>query len=273
MASTEPAFSSKQRVMRRRAPKFATFRNILALMLREMSTRYGRTPGGYIWSVLEPFAAIMFLSIGFSLLLRSPSLGTSVLLFYATGYLPLNLYNSLAQPIARSISFSRPLLRFPAVNWMDALLARFILNSLTNVLICVLLFTVILSIVESRTVLDLPPIIEAFSLAMMLGLGVGAVNCVMFGLFPVWEVIWGIVTRPLFLASGVIFIYEDLPALAQNILWYNPLIHITRLMRTGFYPTYSPTYINIIYVMLFSMIALTLGLLFTRRYNRVILHR
>ncbi len=273
MASTEPAFPSKVRGSSNRGPRFATFRNILALMLREMSTRYGRTPGGYIWSVLEPLAAILFLSLGFSLVLRSPSLGTSFLLFYATGYLPLNLYQALANPIAKSIMFSRPLLRFPAVNWIDALLARFILNSLTNVLISVLLFAIILSIVENRAVLDLPPIIEAFGLAMLLGLGVGAFNCVLFGLFPVWEVVWGIITRPLFLASGIFYVYEDLPTMAQNVLWFNPLIHITGLMRTGFYPTYSPTYIDFTYVMFFSMTALALGLLFTRRYNRVILHR
>ena len=32
---------------------FASLRSILALMLREMSTRYGRTPGGYIWAIVN----------------------------------------------------------------------------------------------------------------------------------------------------------------------------------------------------------------------------
>ncbi|WP_260008654.1 hypothetical protein [Leisingera sp. M527] len=60
-----------------------------------MSTRYGRTPGGYLWAILEPMAAILFLAIGFSLVIRSPSLG-SFLLFYATGFLPFNLYQSIS---------------------------------------------------------------------------------------------------------------------------------------------------------------------------------
>lgn len=258
---------------RGQSPSFPTARNVTALMLREMSTRYGRTPGGYIWSVLEPFAAILFLSIGFSLLLRNPSLGTSFLLFYATGYLPLNLYATLSMPIARAILFSKPLLRFPAVTWIDAIIARFVLNSLTSVMVSLLLITVILNIVEHRAVLDLTPMVEAFGLAMLIGLGVGSFNCALFGLFPLWDVVWSILTRPLFLASGVIYIYEDLPAFAQNILWYNPLMHVTGLMRTGFYPTYSPTYINPTYVVFVSLILLALGLLFTRRYHRVILNR
>jgi capsular polysaccharide transport system permease protein len=254
-------------------PRFATVRNILALMLREMSTRYGRTPGGYIWAVVEPVAAIMFLSLGFSLLLRTPSLGTSFILFYASGYLVMHFYNSLSGPIAKSIDFSKSLLRYPAVSWIDAMMARFILNCLTGIAIAVLLLTVILSVIDVSIVFYLPPIIEAFLLAALLGVGVGALNCCLFGLFPIWEVVWSILTRPLFIASGVIFIYEDLPAFAQDILWWNPIFHLTGLARSGFYTTYSPTYIDILYVLKFSLITLALGLLLTRRYNREILNR
>ena len=34
--------------------RFASFRAIGALILREMATSYGRSPGGYIWAILEP---------------------------------------------------------------------------------------------------------------------------------------------------------------------------------------------------------------------------
>jgi len=260
-----PKTSSKRR--------FATLRTTLALVLREMSTRYGRTPGGYLWGVLEPLAAIIFLSLGFSLVLRSPSLGTSFLLFYATGYLPFNLYGSLSGSVAGALKFSRPLLKYPAVTWLDAVLARFLLNSLTNILIAALLLTGILAVIGSRSTLDLPVIVLGFSLAMVLGLAVGALNCVLIGLYPMWNMIWGIFTRPLFLASGVIYIYEDLPALAQQVLWYNPLIHITGLTRTGFFSTYNPSYVSISYVLMLSLIILTMGLLLLRRYHRVILNR
>ena len=210
---------------------------MLALILREMSTRYGRTPGGYIWGVFEPLAAILVLSVGFSLVIRTPALGTSFLLFYATGYLPFDLYQSVSNTVARAINFSKPLLLYPAVTWVDALLARFLLNSLTSILISILLFSGILAVVDSRATLNLPPIVAAFGLSMLLGLGVGTLNCALSGLFPLWEVAWSIFTRPLFIASGIFYLFETLPQLAQDILWYNPLIHILGLMRTGFFPT------------------------------------
>jgi capsular polysaccharide transport system permease protein len=253
--------------------RFASARTIIALILREMSTRYGRTPGGYIWAILEPLAAILVLSVGFSLVLRSPSLGTSFLLFYATGYLPFNLYQTLSGAISNAINFSRPLLKYPAVTWVDAITARFLLNSLTGLLVAALLLTGILMVIGSRTSLDFPPVIVAMALAMILGLGVGVLNCALSGLFPIWNVAWTIITRPLFLASGVIYIYEELPPLAQTILWYNPLIHLTGQMRTGFFSTYTAAYINEIYVLGVSLTCLVLGLILLGRYHRDILNR
>ena len=197
---------------RGRSHRFASLRTIAALVLREMSTRYGRTPGGYIWSILEPTAAILFLSLGFSLVIRSPSLGTSFLLFYATGYLPFDLYQTISNTTTRALNFSKPLLKYPAVTWIDAILARCILNSLTSILIAFFLLGGVLMVTDSRSVVDMGPILQALVLAIVLGLGVGTVNCVLLGLYPLWDVVWSIITRPLFLASGVSDVFEDLPA-------------------------------------------------------------
>ncbi|MFY0312375.1 ABC transporter permease [Leisingera sp. D0M16] len=265
-------FPLPARAAHRPRRRFATLRTITALVLREMSTSYGRTPGGYLWAVLEPLAAILFLSIGFSLVMRSPSLGTSFLLFYATGYLPFNLYLTVSNTVARAINFSRPLLRFPAVTWADALLARFLLNSLTSILVTLLLTAGILAVVDAHAMLNLPRILAALGLAMILAMGVGTLNCVLMGIYPLWEVIWSIITRPLFLASAVIYLYEELPPLAQDILWYNPLVHITGLMRTGFFPTYTAAYVSPAYVIGASLVLTALGVVLMGRYHRDILN-
>lgn len=241
-------------------------------MLREMSTRYGRTPGGYLWSLLEPIAAILFLSFGFSLVIRTPPLGTSFLLFYATGYLPFSMYMNIANTTARATTYSRSLLKFPAVNWLDAILARLFLNSLTNILVMFILLGGVWIAVDGRSSVDLPMAIISVGLAILLGFGVGTVNCVLTGLYPLWEMAWSIITRPLFLASGILFLYRDLPPMAREILWYNPLIHITGLVRAAFYSSYDASYVSIMYVLLVSMTLLALGLILMGRYHRDLLN-
>ena len=254
------------------ARRFATPRTIMALILREMSTRYGRSPGGYVWALLEPLGSIVILGLGFSLLIRSPSLGSSFIFFYATGFLPFHVYQSLALFVSRAINFSRPLLFYPAVTWVDAILARFILNSVTGILVTYLLLAGILAVSDTRSVIDIQPILIAMGQAMLLGLGIGALNCALIGLFSAWEMIWSIFTRPLFLASGVIFIYEDMPTVVQDILWYNPLMHIIGYMRTGFYPMYNPEYLSLAFPVGCGLICLAMGLVLLGRYHRDILN-
>ncbi len=250
-----------------------TLRTIMALILREMSTRYGQNPGGCIWAVLEPLGAIFILSYGFSLMMRSPSLGSSFLLFYSTGYLPFNLYQSISSAVGRGISFSKPLLQYPAVTWLDAIIARFLLNLLTSALVTYLLMTGILASTDTRVVLDFQPIVAAMCLAAMLGLGIGTLNCALSGIYPTWDIIWGILTRPLFILSAVLYIMEDLPSSAQAVLWWNPIVHITGLMRIGFFPTYQPQYISATFVMSVSLITLFIGLVLLGRYHKDILNR
>lgn len=249
-----------------------TARTVLALMLREMSTTYGRTPGGYLWAVLEPVAAIALMSVVFAAALRSPSLGTSFGLFYATAFLPFTLYNQVQRKVGGSLRFSRQLLRYPGVRYIDAVLARFLLNVLTHVAVAFLLLSAIMIGFRIQTILDLQAIVSAFALAALLGLGLGTLNCFLMARFPVWDSIWGIVTTPMFIISGIFYILEDIPEPFRSILWYNPLIHITGLMRTGFYPTYDATYVSTLYVAVFGLVTLVLGIIFLNRYYRDLLN-
>ena len=71
MAPSRPSALPMERPKPRRS--WATFRTVSALMLREMSTRYGRSPGGYAWALLEPVGAIIVMAIGFGLMLDRKS--------------------------------------------------------------------------------------------------------------------------------------------------------------------------------------------------------
>ncbi len=243
----------------------------MALILREMTSTYGRSPGGYIWAILEPLGMIALLSVAFSLLLRSPSLGSNFILFYATGYLPFMLYQQLSVTVMRSIKFSKPLLLYPSVTWLDAVIARFALNTLTQIMAGFILLAAILLIADTHTVLDITPILIAICLAALLGLGIGLMNCLLNGLFPVWGTIWAIATRPLFLASAILYIYEEMPDMLQNMLWYNPLVHITGMFRSGVFSLYDPVYLSPLYVLGVAMVTIVLGLILMRRYHKDIL--
>ena len=251
--------------------RFASLRSIMALVLREMGSSYGRSPGGYLWAVLEPVAGITLLALVFSAAFRAPPIGINFAMFYATGMMPFLLFSDVQGKVAGSLLYSRQLLAYPTVTFVDAMLARFLLNGATQVLVSYLVFFGCAILFETRITPDLPRIVEATALALLLALGIGALNCFLFTAFPLWQRAWSILMRPMFLLSGVVMLLEAVPQPYRDWLWYNPLTHVVGLMRAGFYSTYEAAYVSIDYVVTISLVCLALGLLLLRRHHRELL--
>ncbi len=248
--------------------RFASLRSIGALVLREMSSTYGSSPGGYLWAVLEPAAGIALLTLVFSAAFRSPPMGISFAVFYATGMLPFLMFSGVQGKVALALKFSKPLLAYPTVTFVDAILARFILNVMTELLVAYVILTGCITVFENRVHMDLPTIVLAFFLTAFLALGIGTLNCYLFARLDIMQRAWSIIMKPMFLISGVFFLFETIPAPYSNWLWWNPLVHVIGLMRRGFYNTYDAPYVSVTYLLLVSLITLTLGLVFLRRHYR-----
>ncbi len=237
------------------------WRTVGALMLREMSTTHGRVPGGYLWAVAEPLAGIALLSAIFAIGFHAPALGLSFPLFYATGLLPFLAFSDITGKLAQALNFSRPLFAYPAVGVFDAILARFLLAVLTQLAVASLLLGGILFLSETRATPDLAILAQAAGLLAVLSLGMGAMNCLLIGLAPLWQRIWSIAMRPMFLASGVFFTFEQVPLPWRDLLWWNPLIHVVGLVRRGLYPGYDAAYASPIYLMALGLgVALLAGI-------------
>ncbi|WP_439141822.1 ABC transporter permease [Planktotalea sp.] len=248
-------------------------RTIIALVLREMSTSYGRSPGGYIWAVAEPVAGIALLTFIFSLGFQAPPLGTSFALFYASGLVPFLIYSDVSGKIAQSINFSLPLLGYPRVTLIDAVLARTILSIVTQTLVCSLVFGGLFLFIGTQSRLDIAHLIQAGLMAFALGFGVGVMNCFLITMFPVWQRIWSIVNRPMFLLSCIVFVFGAIPLPYRDWLWYNPVVHIVGLTRQGLYFSYGGEYVSTLYVYFLSLGLSVGGFFLIWRFKDKLLNR
>jgi capsular polysaccharide transport system permease protein len=251
--------------------RFASPRAVLALILREMSTTYGRSPGGYLWAVLEPVAALAILSVLFSIAFRNPALGTNFPLFYATGVVPFTVFMGTSGKIAQTLNFSRQLLAYPTVTYIDAIMARFALTVLTDLMVCGIVFIGILTIYDTQAIPNVPVMGMSILMVQFLGLGVGTLNCYAVTRFPVWQRIWGILMRPMFILCCVLFVFDQIPEPYRGWLWFNPLVHAIGWMRHGVYTTYDALYVSIPYVLGFSAICFVAGLTLLHRNYRFLL--
>lgn len=243
----------------------------MALMLREMSTTYGRSPGGYIWAFAEPVAGIALMSVVFSLITRTPPVGDNFPLFFATGMMPLMIYQTTCSNVGAAIRFSRPLLAYPTVSYVDAIVARFLLNALTQVLITVILIVGIVVMYDVSLNIGFGFLARALAMALALGTGVGLVNCYLISMFPIWQYVWAVLNRPMFIVSGVLFVFDFLPDGVRGLLLYNPVAHPIMMMRRGVFDTYEAVFVDETYVYLVSLALAALGMLLLNRHHRTIL--
>ena len=251
--------------------RFTTLRSIAALILREMTTSYGRTPGGYIWEILEPALGIALLVMVFKTGFKTPPLGNNFAMFYATGMVSYQMWIKLSGNVAGAVRYSKPFLGYPAVTFFDALAARCILAVLTQGIVAFLLIFFIRLIYDTQTVIKFGTIMLGYGMTILLALAVGLMNAFLFQMYPLYQKVWNITTRPLMFISGIIILYDTIPDPYRSWLWWNPLVHCIGVIRSGFYIHYDAAYASPLYVFTLTGILGVTGTLFLTRYIRDLL--
>ncbi|WP_454849019.1 ABC transporter permease [Rhizobium binxianense] len=236
-------------------------RVVCALLVREMATRFGRRPGGYIWTLLDPAAHIALLTLIFQAIAHVPALGTSFPLFFATGYVGFQFYSAVVTYLNGAVRANKALLSYPNVAPIDTIFARYALQLGTTCAVAILVLGTISFTLRIPLTLDWPVIFEAGLLASVIGLGIGLFNNVMFARYPIYEQIFGIVSRPLFMVTGIFFLPDSIPLPYRDYLLLNPLCHAVMRFRSGFYAEYGPEVLNMNYLYIFSFLTLFTGML------------
>lgn len=231
---------------------------LAALVLRETTARFGRVAGGFVWAIAEPIGGILLLTFAFSFIVRTPPLGTSFALFYATGLMPFLMYNAVANGAMGAIQANRGLLTYPVVTVLDTILARATLDTLTHAVIAALLYPGFILWLDLVVEFDASAMVLAMAMCAALGLGVGALNAVIIAFFPTWRQIWSVLNRPLFIVSGVLFTPDAVPDAMGTIVLWNPVSHLIAETRAAFYgpaPAYfvSPLYVTGVALALFAI--------------------
>jgi capsular polysaccharide transport system permease protein len=240
--------------------RFKSCRVIFALMLRELESSDSRTSLGFLWAFIDPIATITLMSLVFGVISRVPPIGTNFPLFYMTGIVPFGIYTSISAKTSGALRFSRPLLNFPTVKPIDAIFARFLLHLFIEVMVFLTLTYVIIHFWNLNPHIQPLLVMQSILLAAILGLGLGCFNAVFFLLLPTYDNVWSILTRPLMLASGVIIPIASIPEPYATYLWWNPIAHPIEIMRAAFYPEVEVTHASVVYVLLISLGAFTIGM-------------
>jgi ABC-type polysaccharide/polyol phosphate export permease/Flp pilus assembly protein TadD len=244
-------------------------RVIHALIIRETRTRFGDSKLGYGWALLEPILHILMLSLVFAVMMHGrPPIGDQFFIFYYTGIIPYHLFVHTSTSMTYAITSNGSLLQLPLVGTFDVLMARALLELVTDTLVAVILLAGFGAIGIGALPQDLTGVSAALLVVWVLGCGFGFLNAVVNAFTKSWDKIWAQLTRLLYFCSGIFYVPGIMPDWIRDILSWNPVLHGVDWFRSSFFREYEPHWLDRSYLSAVALAALLVGLGLQRTLRR-----
>ncbi|MEO1043424.1 MAG: ABC transporter permease [Pseudomonadota bacterium] len=235
-----------------------------ALVLREISGRFGHSRLGYLWAFLTPLLGIIALYIIF-VNFRQGRTELPLFLFLVTGWTTYGLYQGTTSALAGAAEANKGLLMHPTITRLDVLSARSILEVLTAVAL-LLLYAFISLVFEGSRLPDRPGmVLISFLSAAAFGTSVGLILAALKTQFPMADKVVAPINRVGFFVSGVLFTARDLPSWTYDYIRWNPMLHPIEGMRDGWFQAYESPVVDLYYTWTITLPAIALGLVLERR--------
>ena len=244
-------------------------RVIYALMLRETRTRLADSKLGYGWALIEPVLHIVILSLVFAVMMRGrPPIGDKFFIFYYTGIIPYHLFVHTSSGMTNAIISSGPLLQLPLVSTSDVIIARGLVEVLTDIAVAIILLAGFSVAGMGLLPHDLPALSASVIAVSLFGCGIGLINAVINAFFKSWDKIWAQLTRTLYFCSGIFYVPGMMPDWVRDILVWNPILHAVDWFRSSFFPEYEPHWLDRSYLAIVAAVSLAAGLCLERGLRR-----
>ena len=253
-----------------RAAASSQGRILIALLLRDAQTRFGETRLGYLWALLEPISHLALIASVFAAthIGGTAPVGSNLIVYYFTGVLPYLLFSNTVFGVQHSLIANRPLLQIPLVHNVDVLLARGLLELLTQVCVAVIVLTAFVALGLPAIPNDLFDATSGLLAIWVVGFGIGVINATIIHFVKSWDHVFANVVRALYFTSGIFLNPAEMPEWVRNILVWNPVLQAIDWIRSGFFDSWHPVWLDRGYVVLWGLAAVLIGFSLERACRR-----
>jgi ABC-type polysaccharide/polyol phosphate export permease/Flp pilus assembly protein TadD len=245
------------------------WRVVHALIIRETRTRFGDSTLGYGWALLEPILHILMLSLVFAVLMHGrPPIGTQFFIFYYTGIIPYHLFIHTSSSMTYAVTSNGSLLQLPLVTTFDVIIARGLLELVTDLLVAIILLAGFGALGLGTMPDNFAGLFASIAAAWAFGCGCGFINAVINRFCKSWDKIWAQLTRLLYFCSGIFYVPGMMPDWIRDILAWNPVLHAVDWFRSSFFVDYEPHWLDRTFLVTVAGVTLLAGLALERALRR-----
>ena len=211
---------------------------VFALMMREIKTRFGSNRLGYFWAIAEPVTAVAVMGLIFTLLGRSSVANIPVVLFLFTAMLPFSLFSKLLNQLSSAVNANKALLAYRQVSAIDPVITRVLIELATYLIVYCIVFSFLAWLGFDVLPADILKVLAASSLLALMAIGLGLMLCSAMTYWLDAKKLVGIITRPLFFVSGILYSATMIPPKYWYLFSWNPVFHAMELSRDAFFNVY-----------------------------------
>lgn len=242
-----------------RSPLESYLHVLHALILRDMRTRWGANFYGYFIVVLWPCVHVFVLIGIYTFQKLAAPLGDDRPLFFATGAVPVLVFQYISREVMKAVIVNKPLTYYPQVKIFDLVFSRILVEVVTGFLALLVVTGVLVAL--GTPVLPADPFTAmcGYLASILLGIGIGTINVAIIGFFPGWLLGYALFSIIMYISSGVMFLPSYMPDKIYYWMKYNPALQCAEWVRSAYYPN-AGIKVDELYVVLFALASMSLGL-------------
>jgi capsular polysaccharide transport system permease protein len=246
-------------------------RVIVALMIRELNTRFGRENIGFLWIVVEPLLFAGLVALVWRAMKGPDVHGVSIVVFVISGYIPLTLFRHSLGRCIKIFDVNSSLLYHRQIKIIDFIVVRFMIEMIGSMIAFVFIGLILWRFGVFPEPYSIGHMIAGWILYCMFTLSLCLVAATLSEMSDVLEKVVPVFTYLMIPLSGTFNMVAWLtPGLREVMLW-SPPVSGMELMRYGLFGNAVRPYYDVSTVLVFSVVASAIGLLLCRKVRRTLI--
>ncbi|MGV6816491.1 MAG: ABC transporter permease [Thiotrichales bacterium] len=237
---------------------------IMALMLRELKTRFGSYRLSYFWALFEPISHILILALIFGFVLGRTLPGINYPLFLTTGIMPWLLFSNMITRGMAAVDANRALFNYRQLKPFDTIIARMVLEAIIILTAYAILLLIAWWVGIDFAIHEPLRLILSLVLLFLVAFGLVLPLCYINTLYPEIGKVIPLLMRPLYFVSGIFFSISTIPQQYHAYLTWNPVLHAVELSRSAIFPGYPHDEASVMYLTAIAIILIAVGWSFFR---------
>ncbi len=233
---------------------------IKALMIRELTTRFGRENIGFLWIMAEPMLFAGLVGVLWTYMKGSQEHGIGIVAFVVSGYLPLTFLRNTFNRCTSIFVANGSLLYHRQIKLVDFIFVRVLIEFIGTTMAWIFMGSILSAFNLFPVPDDLGITLLGWFLYFLFVLSVGFIIAPLSEMSEILEKLLPVTVYLAIPFSGTFNMVSWLPPAAQEVVLWSPMVSAMEMIRSGLFGHSVRPYYDVTVPIVGTVICMIIGL-------------